>query len=52
MNSNYSQLTPAQHEPAQLIDQGLIQTCSSESFQVVLPFGVVFGWYVAGDPRQ
>ena len=30
----------------------LTQTCSTESFQVVLPFGIVFGGYLAGDPRQ
>jgi hypothetical protein len=30
----------------------LIQTCPTESFQVVLPFGIVFGRYVARDPRQ
>ena len=30
----------------------LIQTCSTEGFQVVLPVGIVFDWYLAGDPRQ
>jgi hypothetical protein len=32
--------------------QKLLQTCSTEGFQVMLPFGIVFGWYLAGDPRQ
>lgn len=30
----------------------LLQTCSTEGFQVVLPVRRVFGWYLAGDPRQ
>jgi hypothetical protein len=30
----------------------LLQTCSTEGFQVVLPFCIVLGWYLAGDPRQ
>ena len=29
----------------------LLQTCSTEGLQVVLPVGIVFDWYLT-DPRQ